>query len=522
MLHTHRIKAGLMRFLSHLAIKLTFLLVVVWPSVIFQPIWGGEPDPALHSNWYRALYEGDVDAVKDLIRKGYKIGARIPPSPDSMYERFLVRGVEYPIQAAVLGGNLDLINFLRAQGADLHVTSQSRIPILHLAVDSPKTLAALLKLKINPAAQDPKGNTVLHLAVGEHREMSQEHSKVLELFRDNSRLKAMRNKAGKTAIDLAIEHGNVTAIKILDPGQLRRLDEHRETKEFNAAQASANEEKKKAAEKAEWLAQNCGKEGFWLTLKLLEEGMENEDESLVRCALKKKPILAQPTMDGRKLHVLYNYDKEKIIEIIVNEASHETLNATTPIGNAFTVLYANFRERMPARWVQVLLRKKVSPDTPSRISDTARELACIYGDKKILKLLPPTEIEKAWQTGSTVWINGNREARILRTCKKGAVVTVDAKEVFFQNSDISEARAVAKPSPTPGQNSDAKKPAKTQKKPPGPENEINEAAEAQSYREARCLEQCLQRCPAPQFHKKPSYGDEVCRNGCFDSCKARN
>jgi hypothetical protein len=188
------------------------------------------------------------------------------------------------------------------------------------------------------------------------------------------------DKKRKTAIEQAIEHQNEMAIKILEPGQLAQIERQKKLAQAKATQEKAKEEKRKFAEKQKALAENCGKEGFWLTLKLLEEGMETGDEALVRCAMRKKPKLAQPSMDGRKLHLLYDYGNAKIIDIILAEAPGETLNETTPVGNTFTVLSASFRDKMPARWVQILIKKNVSPDISSRISDAPREIACVDGD----------------------------------------------------------------------------------------------------------------------------------------------
>lgn len=534
------------------------------------------------AQWGWALYQGDVEWVKELIAKGYKVNSPLPDCAHAMCSVAQSDGARYPIQTAVRGGGGEIVTFLAKAGANLKVKTSDGRSLAHLAFNRPKALAALLQLKADPTIPDKDGNTVAHLAVGNGSKLGEAQESILELLKGNGRLLKKKNNAGKTPVDQALANHNEQAVKILAPSRIGQIEKLKKAEANRLTKKQSAEEQTKAMERLKDKENNCGRDGFWLSQKLLEDGMEAGDEKLVRCALRRKPALATLSMDRRRLHVLDNYRNARIAEIILSEADVATLNATTEIGNAFTVLYNNFRENMSARWVKTLLRRKVDPDAPSRISGTARELACVYGDNEIAKVLPAKDTGKNWKPGATVWIHGNRAAKIVRSCKTGAVVMEGAKQDYFGNTDISEVsdsvRYAKGKKDASGEAHDLAGESRRDKSRDIPAGrlvrvtgksysesaqipngqavcetstvlkkmsngywrgtvhcggsarytystgvsveEIKESApEGPTWQQSRCLERCLEKCGRPALGKEPSYSNQVCTSGCYDTCK---
>lgn len=192
--------------------------------------------------------------------------------------------------------------------------------------------------------------------------------------------------------------------------------------------------------------ENCGRDGFWFSDKLLHEAMQSGDEKMAQCAAKKDPILTTPTWDRNIPHLLYNYRNEKITEIIIQFVPAKRLNENSIMGNAFTVIYNTYRENMKASWVKALVKKGVDPDISTAATKSAREMACVYGNDEIVKALPPKDTGKNLKPGTTVWIRGEREAKLVRSCKTGAVVMLAGKQDYFGNADIHEVSDSAKAS----------------------------------------------------------------------------
>ena len=543
--------------------------------IFAQPLTTVDRSHLLDAQWQWAIWQGDIDWVKELMAKGYKLDVRVKSAHGSDPTMPLPWGGVYPIAIAVDGGSPEMVEFLLSRGVKTNVKDQHNEPLTHLAYNKPRLIPILTKYKVNMLAQDSKGDTIMHSAIGHSTKLSEESREVVELLKSNTKLLKLNNKAGLTPIDQALQSKNREALAIIAPHRIAEID-----KKEKAAELAEEKAKKQKREKD--LAENCGMDGFWFSDKLLHEAMTTNNAKMALCAAKKDPILTTPTWDRHIPHLLYNYRNEKITEIIIQHSSAKKLNEKSIAGNAFTVIYDTFRADMKASWVKMLLKKGVDPDVTVKGSETPREMACIYGDDEIVKALPTKDTGKNFKPGTKVWIRGEREAKIKRSCKSGAVVLLAGKREYFTYSDINmESDAARRAKNNPGASggggnstSDAKRdksrdiPAGTLVRVTGksfnePTRSPGSSASCEStttlrrmadgywrgtincggsatytynvgvsvervgggtssepsYQSQRCLENCLDKCGRPALGTQPSYSNQVCRDGCFNTCK---
>ena len=538
----------------------------------------------LDVQWVWALYQGDVDWVMELIAKGFKVNKKLGPVTHHQSGTTLPGAGEYPIQVAVRGGGPELIEYLTQKGANPGVKNSEGQSLIHLAYDRPRAMAALLKLKINAHAQDAKGNTVLHLAIGDGIKLYEEQEAVVRLLKDDKRLLSLKNKAGLTAIETAMMHHNRRAIEVLAPDRVAELD-----KKIAAAHAKVEADQKKKAEAYSGIDLSiCNQPARMTASDVLIKAVNTNDRKLFDCVMKKKPALAnyrtcvnEYAGCETKPHVVFEFNREELIDALIDASSKEYLDADSHLGNTATALL--FQSSGRASWFKKLKAKGVRLNVANKYGRTPQALACEKSNDDIVKILG-ADNSGSFKVGEKVWIQGLSEATVTRACSHGAILAYDGKKSFTQanlirrepqaflakkkqqspsaesKSDLAAERKRDKSRDIPAgkivrvngksyhektyaPNMHAVCEAKTtlRRMPDGyyrgsihcggsayytytvgvDVEEMKESAPEQpSYQERKCVEDCLRKCGGTGPAKDPTYGQSVCRSGCHSSCES--
>ena len=561
-----------------------FVAICLLGPILGQMIITVDRTAPLDVQWAWALYQGDVDWVTELIAKGSKVNKKLGPVTHHQSGTTLPGAGEYPIQVAVRGGGSDLIEYLAQKGANLGVKNSEGQSLIHLAYDRPRALAALLKLKLNPAAQDKKGNTVLHLAIGDGVKLYEEQEAVVRLLKENKRLLSLKNRAGLTVIQTAMLHHNRHAIEVLAPDRLAELDN-----KIAAAHAKVEADQKKKTEAYSGIDLSICKQPARMTASdVLIKAVNTNDRKLFDCVMKKKPVLAnyrscvnEYAGCETKPHVVFEFNREELIDAMIDASSKEYLDADSHLGNTATALL--FQSSGRASWFKKLKAKGVRLNVANKYGRTPQALACEKSNDDVVKILG-ADSSGGFKVGEKVWIQGLSEATVVRACSHGAIVSDHGQKSFTQanlirrepqafltqktqqsaareneidpvaerkrdkSKDIRAGAIVRVKSTSfkektsePSMHAVCEAKTVLRRMPDGyyrgsihcggsayytfnvgaDIEEIKDKPPAeQSHNVRRCIERCLEKCGRPALGKEPSYGNTVCTQGCQPSCES--
>lgn len=381
--------------------------------------------------WAWALYQGDVEWVEELIAKGFKVNKKLGEIKHHQSGTILGGSGEYPIQVAVKGGGPDMIRYLAKKGANLGVKDPEGQSLIHLAYNRPRALAALIELKVNPLAQDAQGNTVLHIAIGIGKSMSEERDEVVGLLKGQKKLLTIKNKKGRTAVEQALHYHNRRAVELLAVDRLPELEK-------NIAVAKAKEEAEEKTKKEQFAKIDmrvCGQRERLTASDVLIKAVNDNDRKLLACVLQKAPTLAnyrscakEGELCETRPHVAFDFSRDELIEAVIDGSSKEKLDADSYLGNMATALLFHFNGK--AVWFKKLKAKGVRLDVRNGHGKSPQMYACEKSGDDVVAIVGADAGGQSYKAGQKVWVQGLSEGTVMRSCSHGAVLFWNGKKSF--------------------------------------------------------------------------------------------
>jgi ankyrin repeat protein len=146
----------------------------------------------------KAVLYGDFDKVRQMVTADHAIINQ----PDKY--GFC------PLHNVMTEEQFDTVAYLIANGADVNIQNDVGITPLHLAA-YPENAKLLLDAGAVIDIQDNNGNTPLHILAAEGRESYE----VLEFLIQHRANKTLKNKEGKTALDIATNRNDRANMNLL-------------------------------------------------------------------------------------------------------------------------------------------------------------------------------------------------------------------------------------------------------------------------------------------------------------------
>lgn len=146
----------------------------------------------------KAVVYGDFDQVKQMIKSDKGV---------------INQSDEYgfcPLHNVMTEEQFDIVAYLIENGANVNTQNKAGIAPLHLAA-YPENAKLLLDAGAIIDIQDNNGNTPLHILAAEGRESYE----VLEFLIQHRANKTLKNKEGKTALDIATSRNDRANMNLL-------------------------------------------------------------------------------------------------------------------------------------------------------------------------------------------------------------------------------------------------------------------------------------------------------------------
>lgn len=197
-------------------IRLSCMIIVIFlvgligftPSTSLGKKTGGSSCPKDSTGIFIAVYDGDIDKVKDLLDKG------VSPNQTNECDPILT--------FASASGEVEIVKLLLDRGADINIRDLEGVTplIFAAAMGSLECVKILIQRGADINAQDEKGYTALIVAAeGTAIEDTQKGKavsfQIVKILLDNGADFKIKTEKGITALRVAKEFGNHDVVNLL-------------------------------------------------------------------------------------------------------------------------------------------------------------------------------------------------------------------------------------------------------------------------------------------------------------------